>query len=68
MINDNTHSPRWLNCDLDCDLCDEMQNCPLINPDKQVPRSKTPKHGGFRKRGKEQRKEKEAKRKDKRKG
>ena len=68
MTNDNPHSPQWLTCDLDCDLCVELQNCPLINPDEMTTRIMTSKHRGFRKRGKEQRKEKEAKRKEKRKG
>ena len=68
MINDNPHSPSWLICDLDCELCDEMLDCPLINPDEMTTRIMTSKHSGFRKRGKEQRKEKVAKRKDKRKG
>lgn len=68
MINDNPHSPSWLTCDLDCDQCIEMDHCPLINPDEMTTRIMTSKHRGFRKRGKEQRKEKVAKRKDKRKG
>ena len=47
MTNDNPHSPRWLTCDLDCDLCTEMQNCPLINPDEMTTRIMTSKHRGF---------------------
>lgn len=64
MINDNPHSPSWLTCDLDCELCIEMEQCPLINPDEMTTRIMTSKHRDFRKNGKEKRKEKEAKRKE----
>jgi hypothetical protein len=68
MTNDNSHSPSWLTCDLNCDQCIEMVQCPLINPDEMTTRIMTPKHRGFRKNGKENEKKKKQKEKNKRKG
>ena len=65
MTNDNPHSPQWLTCDLDCDLCVEMEHCPLINPDEMTTRIMTSKHRGFKEKGKKTKRKRSKKKRNK---
>ena len=36
MTNDNSHSPRWLICDLDCGSCEAANECPFLLRHKEA--------------------------------
>lgn len=36
MTNDNSHSPQWLTCDLDCGSCEAANECPFLLRHKEA--------------------------------